>query len=212
MTPADADAFENRLREAREAHRRGDLAEAVDAYRGALAECPEHIAARVALGKALLAGGDAAAARTELFTALQYDPDQMVARRLLVEANLALGDDLEAHRWLVEYLKVVADDEEARGLLAEIEPRLRGASPRATRTLGTRTLGKLYLEQGHVTEAARVFAALAEAGHDDAELQSLAVRADRAADSHRRQARRMLARLQKWQRRLDMIDAEAAKG
>lgn len=206
MTPTDADAFENQLREAREAHRRGDFVEAVDAYRGALAERPDHVAARVALGRVLLTGGDAAAARTELFTALQYDPDQMVARRLLADANLALGDDLEAHRWLVEYLKVVADDDQARALLSEIEPRLRGASPLATSTLGTRTLGKLYLEQGHVTEAARVFVELAEAGHDDAELQSLAVRADRAADSHRRQARRMLARLRKWQ---DMIDAEA---
>lgn len=200
MTFGDADALENQLRDAREAHERGELADAADAYRSALASRPEHVAARVALGRVLLAGGDATAARTELFTALQHDPDQMVARRLLVDANLALGDDLEAHRWLVEYLKVVADDEEARALLGQIEPRLRSAAPRATRTLG-----KLYLEQGHAEEAARVFAGLAEAGHADTELRSLAERADGAAGERRRRARLLLARLREWRRRLDMI-------
>lgn len=204
MTPDDAPAFEDELRRAREAHAGADPAAAVAAYRRALDQRPDHIAARVALGKALLAAGDPGAARRELFTALQHDPDQMVARRLLVDANLALADDLEAHRWLVEYLRVVADDPEAEALLDDIEPRLPSASPRRTRTLG-----KLYLEQGHAEEAARVFASLADAGHDDEELHALMERADGVAGERCAGAERLLARLHGWRRRLDMIGAQA---
>lgn len=204
MTSDAVDGFEQLLQGARRAQRASDHAAAAKGFRTALERRPQNVAARVALGKALLAAGDPAAARRELFTALQYDPDQMVARRLLVDANLELGDDLEAHRWLVEYLRVVADDREAEALLDDIELRLPSASPRRTRTLG-----ELYLEQGHAEEAARVFASLADAGHDDEELHALMERAEGVAGERRAGAERLLARLHGWRRWLDMIGAQA---
>ncbi len=186
------------LTRARQAHRADDLDAAVDGYRRFLDERPGHVAARVALGRALLASGDAAGAREELFTALQHDPDQMVARKLLAEASIALGDDLEAHRWLVEYLGVLRDDASARLLLAEVESRLQSDDA----PLQSQTLARMYLEQGHEEKALSVLNSLRDAGFDDGELSELVARADTANNRRKRNPERQLALLRSWEARL----------
>lgn len=195
MTSGQGESFNQALAKAREAERAGDFEAAVLAYRQALTDRPTHVASRVALGRALLAQGDPGGAREELFTALQHDPDQMVARRLLADASVALGDDLEAHRWLVEYLRVVKDDPDARRLLAQIEPRLRSDAP-----LRSRTLARMYLEQGHAEAALAVLSGLRDAGHDDEELRRLIARA--ATNPRNQKPERLLVVLRSWESRL----------
>ncbi len=78
---------------ARESYAQGKLDEAVEIYRAALADNPNHLGAWLGLGRALQDGGDLAAAVEALEEAFWLDEAQ--GRANLVAARLALGEDRE---------------------------------------------------------------------------------------------------------------------
>ncbi len=195
------------MREARRLQEAGHLDQAADSYRQALQERSEHVAARIALGKILVTLEQPAAARKQLFLALQHDPDQMVARRLLADANLMLGNHLEAHRWLSEYLRVLPEDREAQELFKTVESQLEFPPSSAAVGPATRTLGRLYLEQGHPERAAEVLGDLTRGSADDRELDALVDAAlRRHSEQTLRSKRLLLKRLGAWRRALGQME------
>jgi len=106
-------------------------AEAVEAYRRAVQLRPGRADARLKLGRALLAAGEAGAAVSELEKALALEPLNADALSALAEAHLARGNHREA---------------------ADALTKLRDAKAANSET--ERTLGMLYLEQLTMPEQA----------------------------------------------------------
>ncbi len=91
------------LQLADEYRRTGQHGAAVEVLEAGLARHPNHVSARVALGRTRLEQGDAAAAATALERALELDATNLVANKALIEAYLALGDSGRARERLDLY-------------------------------------------------------------------------------------------------------------
>lgn len=96
--------------------------EAVYVLGRALEEHPEHVAARVALGRYRLELGDVDEARQILEQVVAEDPTHLVANKLLVGLYMDIGRDKQAQDRLDLYKLLNAGDEEIEFL----ERRLRG--------------------------------------------------------------------------------------
>ncbi len=95
MSPTRIDDLRRRLHDdpssiafaqlAEELRRAGQLEEAIVVCRTGLASCPDHVSARVTLGRSLAGLGRIEEASRELEAALQLDPDHRGAARALAE-------------------------------------------------------------------------------------------------------------------------------
>lgn len=115
--------------EYRRAERHG---EAVEVLQAGLADHPNHVSAHVALGRARLAMGEAAAAVGSLERALDLDATNLVANKALVEAYLAQGEREKARQRLDLYRLLNDADPDVPELRRRIDGRVPPA-PRARR-------------------------------------------------------------------------------
>lgn len=97
----------------RQAEEAGRLAEACALYREAIAATPDHVGARVNLGIALAASGDAAGAIAALEAALAIDPDDVFAGYNLAHQLYLRGDLRRAEELLQRAARLKPDFAEA---------------------------------------------------------------------------------------------------
>lgn len=112
---------------AEEYRRAGRLPEAIKALQSGLAEHPGYVAARVALGRALLETGRIEEAMEAFSKALSDDPSNLVAAKALGDIHLSRGEPMEA---LQRYLRfrAVSGDRGVDDVIAKLRDRV-GTSP-----------------------------------------------------------------------------------
>jgi len=113
---------------AEEYRRAGKTESAVSVLETALEAHPDHVAARVALGRYRLELGRHGGARSVLEGVVAQDPTHLVANKALVKVYAALGDEKQARDRLDLYKLLNESDPE----IEELELRIRGEySPEA---------------------------------------------------------------------------------
>ena len=113
---------------AEEYRRAGETENAVSVLETALEAHPDHVAARVALGRYRLELGRHGGARSVLEGVVAQDPTHLVANKALVKVYAALGDEKQARDRLDLYRILNESDPE----IDELELRIRGEySPEA---------------------------------------------------------------------------------
>lgn len=113
---------------AEEYRRAGETENAVSVLETALEAHPDHVAARVALGRYRLELGRHGGARSVLEGVVAQDPTHLVANKALVKVYAALGDERQARDRLDLYKLLNESDPD----IEELELRIRGEySPEA---------------------------------------------------------------------------------
>lgn len=110
---------------AEEYRRAGDLEEAVAVLETAMESHPEHVAARVALGRYRMELGRFDEARSLLEGVVAEDPTHLVANKALVKLHAALGEKKQATDRLALYRLLNESDPE----IEELEQRIAGKHP-----------------------------------------------------------------------------------
>ena len=110
---------------AEEYRRAGDLEEAVAVLETAMESHPEHVAARVALGRYRMELGRFDGARTLLEGVVAEDPTHLVANKALVKLHIAVGDEKQATDRLDLYRLLNESDPE----IEELAQRIAGNYP-----------------------------------------------------------------------------------
>ncbi|HVE65872.1 MAG TPA: tetratricopeptide repeat protein [Thermoanaerobaculia bacterium] len=112
---------------AEEYRRAGRLPEAIKALEGGLAEHPGYVAARVALGRALLETGRIEEAMDAFSKALTDDPSNLVAAKALGDIHLSRGEPMEALKRYLRF-RAVSGDRRVDDVIAKLRDRV-GPSP-----------------------------------------------------------------------------------
>jgi tetratricopeptide (TPR) repeat protein len=113
------------LQLAEEYRRAGETEQAVSVLETALESHPEHVAARVALGRYQMELGRHGEARSVLEAVVAEDPTHLVANKALIHLYVRLGEEHQAQDRLDLYKILNEGDPE----IEELELRIRGETP-----------------------------------------------------------------------------------
>lgn len=168
---------------AREYYDAGQLQSAADVCARGLKSHPAYLSARVLLGRVYFDMGHTQQSAEAMEAVLAQAPDNLVARRVLAEICMEQGDVGGALDRFRAILAFYPDDAEARRKIEQLEAKLHaaaeehrpageqrpvdeqrptdgngaGADPSDSEVLATPTLAEIYLQQGDLEKAEKVY-------------------------------------------------------
>src|SRR5437764_5161 len=157
---------------AEELRKNGRLPEAEQVLRTGLGVHATYLSAWVSLGRVLREQHKNAEAVDALNTAMQVDPGNVVAARLLADAYFDLGEKVEAIKKYKLVHALMPSDEELEAKIEQIERDLQAAAPAPFAPVedaqpeaapqdddvtATTTMADLYVRQGLINEARKIY-------------------------------------------------------
>jgi len=149
----------------------GDLDGAVTVLEAGLARLPRSVAARVVLGRILLAAGRGERAREVLAEVLDADADNLVARQLLADDARRRGDWEASVGHLDHLARLEPEEERWTAALAEAHARAEGSGAAGQAGFATMTMVDIYVAQGYLDRAAEALRRILAAQPDRADAR-----------------------------------------